>query len=345
MMIARRSFMSMLAALPAGCVGRKDRAPAPGTLDLSRLADGFAPLAARAAPGAFNLGVLDFHDLTQWSADAIGRYPMQSVFKAPLAAAAFELIDAGGMAIGERIHLTDADLSTPDSRVNQQWPIPPEGHALDVPAIDLIALAVQVSDNTAADALMRRLGGPAAVTAWLTAKGIPDLRVDRYEREIQTQIAGMDVYRPAWKDEKIFLTARGGVPARAREAATTAYLADPRDTTTAPAALDFLHKLATGALLSAHSTRLLLRLMTNAQTGAHRLKAGLPVGARLAHKTGSARTDLGLTAATNDVGIVTLSSGRQVALTAFLAGSVATETEREALIADAARLVFACYRK
>ena len=109
--------------------------------------------------------------------------------------------------------------------------------------------------------------------------------------------------------------------------------------------LDFLHKLATGALLSPASTKLLLRLMTNTETGVHRLKAGLPVGARLAHKTGTAYTDLGLTPAVNDIGVVTLPTGRHIAVAAFLTGSVDTEGGRDALFADAARLIFASYSR
>jgi len=345
MRLARRTLLTTLTAALSGCGTGVDRRSVSGSLDTRRLAEGFAPLAARARPGILNLGVLDFHDLTTWSADPTGRYPMLSVFKAALAAAALELVDAGGLSLSERVHLTDADLSVGDSRINDAWPNPPEGRTMDLPAIDLIALAVQVSDNTAADALMRRLGGPAAVTAWLRAKGVTDLRVDRFEREVQVQVAGMDVFRPAWKNDDAFHAARNTVPAPTREAAMRAFLADPRDTTTAPAALDFLHKLATGALLSPASTRLLLRLMTNTETGARRLKAGLPPGARIAHKTGTAGTDLGLTPATNDVGVVTLPGGRHVAIAAFLAGSVATEAEREALIADAARLVFDSYTR
>ena len=343
MKIGRRALLTTLGASLAGCGGRFGGAPKAGALDIHRLADGFAALAARARPGNFNLGVLDLHDLSQWTADPVTRFPMQSVFNAPLAAAALAQVDAGALALGERIHLTDADLSTAGGRINPAWPTPPEGRAMDIPAIDLIALAVQISDNTAADTLMRRIGGPAAVTAWLTSKGVTDLRVDRYEREIGPQIAGMAVFRPAWKDEKTFETAREGVPAQNREEAMSAYLDDPRDTTTAPAALNFLRKLATGALLSPASTRLLLRLMTNTETGVHRLKAGLPLGSSLAHMTGAAYTDLGLTPAANDIGLITLAGGRQIAVAAFLTGSVATEEGRDALFADAARLIFERY--
>jgi beta-lactamase class A len=87
---------------------------------------------------------------------------------------------------------------------------------------------------------------------------------------------------------------------------------------------------------------LLLRLMTDSTTGQGRLRAGLPAGASLAHKTGTAATDLGLTPATNDIGIVTLASGRRFALAAYLAGSTATPAARDRLIADAAALATSC---
>ena len=79
--------------------------------------------------------------------------------------------------------------------------------------------------------------------------------------------------------------------------------------------------------------------MTETTTGKDRIKAGLPDGARLAHKTGSARTDLNLTPATNDIGIITLPDKRRYALAVFLSGSSADEADRDALIADVTRAV------
>jgi beta-lactamase class A len=79
-------------------------------------------------------------------------------------------------------------------------------------------------------------------------------------------------------------------------------------------------------------------LLTHTETGVRRLRAGLPTDASLAHKTGTAPTDLGRTPAINDIGLVTLKDGRQFAIVAFLAGSTATEPERDRLIADTARL-------
>ena len=338
MAMARRHFLAALGAGVAGCARDASQPAKAGALDTKLLDHEFPTLAARARPGDFNLGVLEARGEQLWCWNGETRMPMQSVFKAPLAAAALAEVDAGRLKLGERIPIGPLDLSPPPSAINRAWPSPPEGHVMNLPAVDLIALAIQQSDNTAADAIMKRIGGPGAVTAWLRSKQIVDMSIDRYERELQQEVAGMGSFRPAWKDEAAWTAARDAVPAAARQGAMDAYLADPRDTTTVPAALSFLHRLNLGELLSSASTRLLLQLMATTSTGLHRLAAGLPPGARLAHKTGSARTDLGFTPATNDIGLITLGDGRRFAIAAFLAGSTATESGRDSLFADAARL-------
>ena len=336
---ARRLFLMSFAGCLASCAPTGPSAPKPGALDTKLLDRDFPALAARARPGFFNLGVLEERGEQVWCWNDRARMPMQSVFKAPLAAAALAEVDAGRLRLDERIHITALDLSPPRSPIDAAWPTPPEGRVMDVPAIDLIALAVQQSDNTAADVIMARIGGPGAVTAWLRAKSITDMSIDRYERELQPELAGMESFRPAWKDPAAWTTARESVPAAAREAAMGAYLADPRDTATVPAALSFLYKLSHGELISPAATRLLLRLMSATSTGVNRFRAGLPPSAALAHKTGSAATDLGLTPATNDIGLVTLKDGRRFAIAGFLAASTATDADRDRLFADAARLV------
>lgn len=80
--------------------------------------------------------------------------------------------------------------------------------------------------------------------------------------------------------------------------------------------------------------------MTDVSTGQKRLKAGLPPGAKLAHKTGTSGMILGINAATNDIGIVTLPDGRKYAVAIFLAGSAMPEDEREAVHASLMRAFF-----
>ena len=337
----RAALFGLSTALLAACKPGAPTAPrGPASLDTSRLADGFGELLARARPAVFGFGVALTGGGTQWVSDATARFPLQSVFKVFLAAAALAMVDAGQMRLAEPIVLSDQDRAFGWDPMVRAW----RGPAMTFPVVDLIALAVQQSDNTAADALMKRIGGPAAVTAWLRGKAIADISVDRYETEIQPEVLGMGPFQPQWSDNRAWTAARDAVPAEAREAATTRYLADARDTATLAASLDFLTRLAAGQLLSAASTRLLLRLMTDSRTGEHRLKAGLPANASLAHKTGTSTTDLGLTPATNDIGVVTLANGRRFALAAYIAGSTGTEGTREGLIADAARLAVSCVR-
>lgn len=335
----RAALAGFSAVLLASCrAGRPAAALGPARLDTGRLAAGFASLAQRARPGEFGFGVSLMDGGAAWVTDAKARFPLQSVFKAFLAAATLTAVDAGQIKLSEPMTLTEQDLAPGASAIVTAW----TGRPITLPLIDLLALAVQKSDNVAADAVMKRIGGPAAVTAWLRSKGIADISVDRYETELQPEALGMGPFQPAWIDKKAWNAALDAVPAAAREAATAHYLADPRDTATLPAALQFLTRLAAGDLLSAASTRLLLRLMTDSTTGLGRLRAGLPPDAALAHKTGTSYTVLGITAATNDIGVASLASGRRFAMAAFIAGSTGAEADRDGLIADAARLAVSC---
>ena len=337
--LSRRTALSAGAALALASCGRGARKARP--LDTSSLDRSFPALADRARPGAFAIGVMDLATTVTWYWNIDRPFPLEGAFKAPMAAAALGEVDAGRLTLGELAPFRDLDLSPPPSVINQRWPTPPDGLVAKVPISTLFTLALQANDNTAADVLMKHIGGPGVVTAFLEQHGITDLRVDRYERELQVEIEGMPTFRPAWKDEAAFLAARDQVAPTDRQSAMNAYLSDVRDTATVPGALNFLSKLAAGQLLSPASTALLLKWMAGARTGAGRFRAGLPKDAVFAHKTGSARTDLGFTPATNDFGIATFADGRRYAIAGFLAGSTATEAARDALFADAARMIVA----
>jgi beta-lactamase class A len=80
--------------------------------------------------------------------------------------------------------------------------------------------------------------------------------------------------------------------------------------------------------------------MTESTPGARRLKGLLPVGANVAHKTGTSGIENGITAATNDIGIITLPNGRHLAIAVFVADSPADEATREGVIAKIAKAVW-----
>ena len=290
--------------------------------------------AERAQPGMLEVAVQNLEGGEMWAWNGSRRFPMQSVFKAPLGAAALAEVDAGRLRLDEQVTLEERDISPPLSAIGAAWP----GRTTYTIG-DLLVAAVGQSDNTAADVLMKRIGGPGAVTAWLRGKDVREVRVDRYERELQVEASGMDSFRIAWKDWPAFKAARDALPEARRRAALERFLADPRDTTTATGMLTFLAKLSKGELLGARSTIRLLRIMTESTTGANRLKAGLPAGAVLAHKTGTSATDLGVTAVTNDVGLLTLKDGRRYSVAVFLASSPQDAAAREAAIADVMRTI------
>lgn len=90
-------------------------------------------------------------------------------------------------------------------------------------------------------------------------------------------------------------------------------------------------------LRAAQHDALLIDLMTQSRTGSKRLKARLPAGTVVAHKSGTSGTVAGMAAATNDIGLVTLPDGRHLAVAAFVSDSPADEATREGVIAGLAR--------
>jgi beta-lactamase class A len=84
----------------------------------------------------------------------------------------------------------------------------------------------------------------------------------------------------------------------------------------------------------------LIAFMKESQPGPHRLKGLLPKGTIVAHKTGSSGTQNGITAATNDIGIIYLPNGNHVAIDVFVSDSPADEKTREAVIAKIAKAVW-----
>jgi beta-lactamase class A len=209
---------------------------------------------------------------------------------------------------------------------------------------DLVRRAIVDSDSAAADILIERLGGPPQVQAFLNRSGASGVRIDRDERHLQTEIVGL-TWRPEYVDAAVLDKTIAAVPADERTAAYHRYQADPRDTATPRGMAGLLQRLATGALLSPASTRYVLEVMAQTATFPDRLKAGVPRGWALGHKTGTSSTWQGLTAATNDVGVLRAPDGGSVSVVVFIADSRAPSVSRAALMANIAAATTARYRR
>lgn len=278
-------------------------------------------LTERARPGLLGVTVLDLRSGASWHVHGDHAFPMMSVFKAPVAAAVLARIERGEVAPEQKVTIHRAQLQTGPIRDNFH------GETMPFTVCELLAAAVSRSDNTAADALVRIAGGPAAVTRFLRVHGITGMRVDLDEAGVGRVFEAGPASRetPEQEDRRL----RRGY---------RAFLADPRNRSTPDAAAVFLRKLWRGQLLSPDSTAQLLDLM-GAQLTPRRLRAGLPPGLRLADKCGTSYTLDGLTAAFNDIGIVSWPDGHAVIVAAFLSASPGSQREREALYADLARAV------
>lgn len=118
----------------------------------------------------------------------------------------------------------------------------------------------------------------------------------------------------------------------------TDWTAQYRNWASPAGALVLLRVAHEGRGLSKARRALLVRMLRQTTTGARRLKAGLPAGTVLAHRTGSSGSRDGVAPATNDIGVATLPDGRHLAIAVFLSDSrVASHEEREDAIAAVAR--------
>ena len=257
---------------------------------------------AEAAKGRVGVGAVLMETGDAAYLEREGHFPMQSVYKLPIAMAVLKLVTDGKVRIDQEISIT------PDDFVRQGFHSPirnanPQGTVMNVYGI--MRYSISESDGTASDVLLDLAGGPAAVMEYLKGIGVSDLIVADSEKSISKD----------WE---------------------TQY----RNWSTPQASVKLLNALQNRqAGLNEQMTTLLLKFMTETETGDRRLKRGLPEAASVAHKTGTGGTEKGITGATNDIGIITLPDGRHIFLAVYVSDSPESGAVREKVIADVARAV------
>ena len=267
----------------------------------SRLQTDLATL-AQVAKGRVGVGAVLVETGQTVYLDRKGQYPMQSVYKLPIAMAVLKLIDEGKVQIDQEVSIT------PDDFVRQGFHSPirnvnPQGTVMNVYGI--MRYSISESDGTASDVLLDLAGGPDGVMNYLKSIGITEVIVADSEKSISKD----------WD---------------------TQY----RNWATPEASIELLrHLYERRANLSEQMTNLLMDFMTNSDTGGRRIKRGLPQGASIAHKTGTGGTEKGITGATNDIGIVTLPDGRHLLIVIYISDSSENGFARQQLFGDVARAI------
>jgi beta-lactamase class A len=225
------------------------------------------------------------------------RFPMQSVYKLPIAMSLLQKVDERKLSLDQVVDVT------PDEYISkgQHSPLRDQFPAGTQKTIrDLIRYALVESDGTASDVLLRLLGGPQTVTSYVRSLGVGDLIVANSEMDM------------TWQRQY-------------------------DDWCTPEAAAQLLAALEKGKGVSTESRALILQDMQETKTGMNRIRHLLPSGTVVADKTGASGTKDGLTAATNDIALVNLPDGRHLALAIFVADSTASDNARDDLIAKLAR--------
>src|SRR3546814_6692536 len=115
--------------------------------------------------------------------------PMQSVFKLPLAIAVMDAADKGKLSLDDTVSLAREQLSVAHSPIAEAFP-----ERTDYTIEALIRAAVAPSDNHAADLLLKRIGGPQALTRFFPRRGPERFRVDRSEYELPPQTVGLSAF-------------------------------------------------------------------------------------------------------------------------------------------------------
>lgn len=260
--------------------------------------------------------------------------PQQSVSKLWVAIAVVDQIDKGRIRLDDVVTLRKPDIAVFHSPIAAK--IGENGFQTTIG--DLMRRAMQQSDNTANDFLMRRAGGPEAIRAMISAKGLGAIRFGPGERLLQAKTAGL-AWRPEYSLGRAFQTARAQLSDTTRLNAMNAYLASPPDGAAPSAIARALLRLKNGDLLSASGTRYLLALMAGSETGRARLRGGVPVGWTLAHKTGTGQDYKGRTAGFNDIGLLTAPDGTTYSVAVLIADSTQPVPQRQKLMQNVAAAI------
>ncbi|AMA60895.1 class A beta-lactamase [Bradyrhizobium sp. CCGE-LA001] len=226
-----------------------------------------------------------------WRADE--RFVMCSTFKASLAACVLARADRGEEQLAAMIPYREADLLeyAPAARQNLT------AGAMSVR--EMCKAIVELSDNTCANLLLARIGGPAALTAFWRSIGDTTSRLDHNEPELNRSRPG-----------------------------------DPRDTSTPAAMAGNLRRLVLAEALSPASRAQLTDWMVNCKTGANRLRGGLPASWKIGDKTGYNGKD-----AAGDIAVVWPKPDTPILITAYVQGGTPSAAQIAAVFARIGRMV------
>ncbi|MET0946731.1 MAG: class A beta-lactamase, subclass A2 [Flavobacterium sp.] len=233
--------------------------------------------------------------------------PMMSVFKFHIALTVLNQVDEGKLSLDQNIFIKKKDLHENTwSPMREDYP---EGN-MSLTLDKVLRYTVSHSDNNGCDLLIDLVGGTKVVQKFINKQGIKDFVIKVNEKQMES-----------WKNLYV-------------------------NTTTPLATTELLEKLYRGKVLKESTTQYLYQIMVETSRGLTWMKAGLPEGTELAHRTGiSGTNDNNLRVAMNDIGIVKLPNGKHFILSVYLKEITESKEDTEKIIADIAKATWDYFSK
>lgn len=243
--------------------------------------------------GRLGISVINTADNSHIQYRAEERFPMCSTFKVMVVSAILKRNMTEDNLLQQRITYRKKDLVTYSPLTEKHLN---EGMTVS----SLCEAALQYSDNTAANLLMKIVGGPAGVTEFARSIGDETFRVDRWETELNSAIPG-----------------------------------DLRDTSTPDAMAKSLQQIVLGDVLAKPQREQLQIWLKGNKTGGASIKAGVPEEWIVADKTGS-----GNYGTTNDIAVLWPSESEQpIVMAVYFTHHIKNAPGRKDVIASAAHII------
>lgn len=228
------------------------------------------------------------------------KFPMQSVYKLPIALCVLHQVDEGKLKLTDTIRFAKADL------YEHIWSPIQKANLSDCANLllsEVINYTIQQSDNSGCDKLIEIAGGTENINNYIHSLGVTQINILNNELEIQSD---WNIQYNNW--------------------------------ITPQAAITLMEQISSGKLLSVESQDFLWASMLGTVTGS--IRKYLPSDIDVAYKTGfSGQNSEGLTAANNNIGIMLSPNGRKVAYAIFITDSYESKDVNYEVIAQIGKLI------
>ncbi len=232
-------------------------------------------------------------------------YPMLSAVKFPIALAVLDKVQKGELAMNQHLFIKKEELLDNPENWSPFKEKFPEGN-VTITLEEALSWMVSYSDNNLTDILLRLIGGPETVQRYINSKYFS---IKNDEEDMHKD----------WESQFI-------------------------NRITPNEAVALLKKLDDGKLLNKTYTTWLYTAMLNNKSGAKRLKAQLPKGVKIAHRTGTSFTNAeGMTGVINDYGIIELPNNQKIYIAVFVHNTYESFPDSEKIIADISKAAFDYY--